>query len=142
MVDIPDLPEFKDLPLAVRRSPRKRWNFLVDLLRGDVVYDPETKTFSKTTENEPQATTRSIHIDVDDGADGIEGASVVIGETTKTTGSAGGCNFTGLTDGKHNVTVTADGYTEKTEEITVSENNTTFTISLTAAPAAETPGES
>ena len=52
---------------------------------------------------------------------------------TGTTGSAGGCSLTEIADGEQSVTVTAEGYTTKTETITVSENNTSFTISLTAS---------
>ena len=150
MVDMPDLPAYIDIPYGIRKSPRKRWNLFKDLMDGTVVYDPETKTFSEVgssnaeepaVENpavEPeveQPATRDIHIDITDGTDGIEGATVVIGETSKTTGSAGGCNFTGLTDGEKSVTVTAEGYTEKTETITVSENDTSFTITLTEVEA-------
>lgn len=125
-----DIPKFEELPYKVRKSPRHRWNYLCELL-GDGSEDEES--------SEPETPLRNIHIDITDGTDGIEGATVVIGETSKTTGSAGGCNFTGLTDGEKSVTVTAEGYSEKTETITVSENDTTFTIALTAV---EGPGES
>lgn len=137
-----DLPKFNELPASVRRSPRLRWNLIADLLTGVKVYNPETKKISEvglsTSEPVEEQQTRDIHIDVDDGTDGVEGATVVIGETSKTTGSAGGCNFTGLSDGEYQVTVTAEGFVEKTETINVSENDTTFTISLTAV---EAPGE-
>ena len=76
--------------------------------------------------------TRNINFVINDGTDGIQGATVTIGETSGTTGSAGGCTLNSITDGGHEVTVTADGYTTKTETITVSESNTTFTISLVA----------
>ena len=51
---------------------------------------------------------------------------------TKTTGSAGGCSFTDIQDGTVSVEVSCEGYVTKTEEITVSSENTTFTISLVA----------
>ena len=75
------------------------------------------------------APTRSVSISVDDGTDPVASASVVIGETTKTTGSAGGCTFT-LADGKYSATVTKEGYESTTEEITVAYDETSFDISI------------
>ncbi len=77
--------------------------------------------------------TQNISFTINDGTNPIEGASVVIDETTKTTGSAGGCSFNDIAEGSVSVTVSADGYTSKTETITVSSENTSFTISLTSA---------
>ncbi len=74
--------------------------------------------------------TRDINITVNDGTDPINGATVVIGSTTKTTGSAGGCSFKDIADGKVSVEVSKEGYVTKTEVITVSSSNTSFTISL------------
>lgn len=78
------------------------------------------------------AFTQNINFVVDDGSDAIQGAVVTIGEITGTTGSAGGCTLQNVSEGEHSVTVTADGFTSKTETITVSESDTTFTISLEA----------
>ena len=75
-------------------------------------------------------TTRSISFTINDGKDPISGAKVTIGTTERTTGGAGGCNFTDIPDGSVSVTVTADGYQTKTQTITVSESSTSFTISL------------
>lgn len=75
-------------------------------------------------------TTRDISFTINDGTNAIDGASVVIGETTKTTGSAGGCTFNDIADGEHTVEISATGFTTKTETITVSADNTSFTISL------------
>ena len=77
--------------------------------------------------------TQNVGITVTDGTDPINGATVVIGETSKTTGSAGGCTFNGVTYGTHTVTVSKDGYTTKTESITVDADNSSFTISLVSA---------
>lgn len=110
-----NMPNFEDLPYAVRKSPRKRWNYLKNLLNGN------------------ETPTRNVSISVNNGTDPIQGATVKIGEVTKTTGSAGGCSFNGVTDGEHQVIVSADGFTTKTENITVSSKNTSFTISLTSA---------
>jgi len=79
-----------------------------------------------------EAPKRTVSITVNDGTDPVQGAKVVIGSEEKTTGSAGGCSFT-LPDGKSSVSITKTGFTDKTQEITVSYSGTSFTISLTAA---------
>lgn len=81
-------------------------------------------------ENTP--TTQDINFTINDGTNAIEGATVKIGSETKTTGSAGGCSFTGVAEGTVSVEVSKDGYTSKTESITVDSTHTTFTISLVA----------
>ncbi len=78
--------------------------------------------------------TRNISVNVTDGTGAVSGASVVFDDDTenaKTTGSAGGCTGK-LTDGEHTITVTKEGFVDKTETITVSEDDTSFTITLTA----------
>ena len=83
---------------------------------------------------QPQSpTTRTLSFTINDGTDAIEGASVKIGSTTKTTGSAGGCTFTNMADDTYSVEVSKEGYTTKTESITSDETHTSFTISLTAS---------
>ena len=74
--------------------------------------------------------TRNINFIINDGTNAIQGASVSIGDLTGTTGSQGGCTLQNVTDGEHSVTVSADGFISKTETITVSESDTSFTISL------------
>lgn len=79
------------------------------------------------------APTRTVSFTVQDSnEDAISGATVTIGETSKTTGSAGGCSFT-LADGTYEVTVSKDSYTTKTEDITVTYEDTSVTITLTSA---------
>lgn len=78
----------------------------------------------------PPATARDITVTISDGTDPIEGASVVIGEITKTTGSAGGCSFNDITDGEHEVSVSAEGYSTSTSTITVDSTHNSFTVSL------------
>ena len=75
-------------------------------------------------------TTQDISFVINDGTDPIQGASVTIGETTKTTGSQGGCSFTAIEEGTVSVEVSAEGYTTKTEDITVDSEHTSFTITL------------
>lgn len=78
-----------------------------------------------------QSPTRTVSFTVQDSnEDGIGGATVTIGETTKTTGGAGGCTAT-LIDGDYEVEVSKEGYITKTEEITVAYDEITFVITLT-----------
>lgn len=77
-----------------------------------------------------------LTITVDDGADpavAIEGASVVIGETTKTTNASGEVEFNGLPYEDVSVTISADGYTTATETLQFRSNHKSFTVSLTAS---------
>lgn len=91
-----------------------------------------------TTVEVEMIATRSVSFTVQDSQDipeAIQGAEVVIdGDTAgkKTTGSSGGCTAT-LTDGEHEVVISAEGYTTKTETITVDSTHTSFTINLTSA---------
>lgn len=79
------------------------------------------------------APTRTLSITVQDSnEDAIQGATVTIGETSKTTGSAGGCSFT-LPDGDYEVTVEKTSYTTATEDVTVAYDSTSATITLTSA---------
>jgi hypothetical protein len=85
-------------------------------------------------EEQPQITSRLVNFTVNDGTTAIGSATVVIDndtENAKTTGGAGGCTAT-LTDGEHTIKVSKEGYVTKTETITVSEDNSSFTISLTS----------
>ena len=78
----------------------------------------------------------TITITVDDGEDtptAIEGASVKIGSTTKTTDSNGQCTFPGMTYDDYSAEVSAEGYTTATESISFRSNHKSFTISLTAS---------
>ena len=82
---------------------------------------------------EQDNTQYDIHIDVDDGTDAISGATVVIDEVTRTTGDAGGCNFTGLEAGNYLVNVSKEGYSEVVTTISVDADHLTFTVSLTVS---------
>ena len=73
----------------------------------------------------------TITITVDDGTDPIEGATVVIGETTKTTDASGECTFPDMTYDDYSAEVSATGYTSVTETISFRSNHKSFTISLT-----------
>lgn len=82
---------------------------------------------------ETPATTHNINFTINDGTNAVQGATVTIGETSKTTGSAGGCSFNDVEEGTVTVTVAKEGYTTKTEVITVDEEHTSFIITLTEA---------
>jgi len=86
---------------------------------------------SGSQESETQ-TKRNINISVNDGTNAVEGASVSIGTITGTTGSAGGCTLKDVPDGEQTIEVIAEGFGDYEGTITVSESNTSFTISLTA----------
>lgn len=76
------------------------------------------------------AQARSVSFTVNDGTDPVSGATVLIdGAITKTTGGAGGCTAS-LIDGDHSVVVTKDGFDDYSDSITVSYEDTSFTISL------------
>ncbi len=79
-----------------------------------------------------EPTTRNISFTINDGVNPIEGASVKIGAETKTTGSAGGCTFSDMEEGTVSVEVSKEGYTTKTESITIDETHTAFTVTLVA----------
>ena len=129
--------------------------------QGKVEYDLINDTYSVTVSKDGyKTTTASITVDdthtsfnvtilkldtisftVNDGTDPIEGASVVINETTKTTGAAGGCTFPDMLYDTYSVTVSKTGYVDKTEEIEFDSSHKSFTISLTAETPAEEPNE-
>ena len=82
---------------------------------------------------DPEPVTRDLSFTINDGTDPIEGATVTIGAKTGTTGAAGGCTIKDVEEGSVSVEVAKEGYTTKTETISVDESHTSFTISLTAA---------
>ena len=93
-----------------------------------------TKLEEGSSDEEPKTPSkRDISISVTDGTNAIKGATVTIGSKTGTTGDAGGCTIKDVEEGSVSVEVAAEGFTTKTETITVDATHTSFTISLTAA---------
>ena len=89
---------------------------------------------TETQQEEQQTTTRDLSFTINDGTNPIEGATVTIGSKSGTTGSAGGCTISAVEEGTNiSVEVSKEGYTTKTETITVDSTHTSFTISLTAS---------
>jgi len=73
----------------------------------------------------------NLSITVNDGANPVNGANVSIGTISSTTGSQGGCTLQNVPTGYKTITIVADGFTEYTEVINISSENTVFTFSLT-----------
>ena len=87
--------------------------------------------------NNQQPASRNITISVVDSADNTQKVSnaTITEDSTElgSTGALGGqATINGVTDGKHTITISASGYKTKTEEITVSSENTSFVIQLEA----------
>ena len=78
----------------------------------------------------PEIEQYSVHFDVTDGENGIEGATVTINGVSKNTGSAGGCNFNNMNSGTVTVEVSKTGYVSKSESISIDAEHTSFTIVL------------
>lgn len=124
------LKPWNELPVKVRRSRRNLYNYIKEELGGDSSEDEVESPVVEPVVEQP--TTRNISITVNDGTDAVEGAAVAIGQITGTTGSAGGCTLQAVADGEQTITVTAEGFEEYSDTITVSSEDTSFTISLTA----------
>lgn len=79
--------------------------------------------------------THNISVSVTDGTDPIENVDVILSngenEYTGKTGSAGGCTISNVPEGEYEVVANATGYTEYTGTLTVDENTTTLSITLT-----------
>lgn len=121
------LPEWNRLTVKERRKLPALYERIRQEVNGESEEEPPVEV--------PVTSTRNISITVNDGTDPVEGASVSIDEISGTTGSAGGCTLQGVADGEQTIHVVATGFEEYSGTITVSENDTSFTISLTAAVA-------
>ncbi len=78
----------------------------------------------------------NISVSVTDGTDPLENVNVTLAdadnnEYTGKTGSAGGCTISNVPEGSYNVTATKTGYVDYTGTLTVDEDNTSLTISMT-----------
>ena len=79
--------------------------------------------------------THNISVSVTDGTNPLENVDVVLTDTENEysgkTGSAGGCTISNVPEGTYNVTATKTGYNTYTGTITVNEDNTSLSISMT-----------
>lgn len=112
-------------PFATAKVLQEHEDRIAALEKGD---DP-----SPDPQPDPEPVTRDLSFTINDGTDPIKGATVTIGAKTGTTGDAGGCTIKDVEEGSVSVEVAKEGYTTKTETITVDSTHTSFTISLTAA---------
>ena len=112
------LKKWFELPFSTRMSTRKLYEYI------------------RTECNSSEA--RTIKFTIMNFDNPIEGAIVEIDGVTKETGSAGGCSFNNIADGRVTVTVSKEGFESVTEDIIVSADNTQFTIELiTPVPPSE-----
>lgn len=74
----------------------------------------------------------TLTITVNDGTDAISGATVVIGEESETTDATGKAEFE-LEYGDYSASISASGYTTKTESLAFRSNHKNFTVSLESA---------
>lgn len=98
---------------------------------------------------EPTTVTVAVSVSYDN--DGtptpVENADVTLTdaeehEYTGRTGSAGGCNIQNVPVGTYTVTATATGYTdyESSEDVEITEESHSLSITMTEAPAVVEPG--
>lgn len=116
---------WEKLPSEIKGSKKKRFNYIMH----EIYENCADKTITQPAEEEPEAYTISFSVKNGDG-EGVNGATVILGDETKTTGSAGGCSFSDVIAGEYSVGVEADTYTRYTDSITVDEGSTSFIITL------------
>lgn len=119
----------KLLPFATAKVLQEHEDRIAALEKGD---DPSPDP-QPDPQPDPEPVTRDLSFTINDGTNPIKGATVTIGAKTGTTGDAGGCTIKGIEEGSVSVEVAKEGYTTKTETITVDETHTSFTISLSAS---------
>ena len=145
------LKKWSELPVNLRHSEAKRWNYLCDEVSGvegdvsgwtdsDTVYD-DTALAARVKYLEDLFTTDiGFTVKDDQGTPAaVEGAVVTIDGKTGTTGAAGGCTVRDVLYGSYTVSVVADGFDDYSDTITVDASHTSFNITLTTAQS--TPGE-
>ena len=115
------LKKWNELPVELRRSEAKRWNYLVEHIEGSGENTPEPE----------QATKRNISISVTDGSSPLQGVNVTLVNSTDSsktfngsTGSAGGCNIRNVPEGTYNVEATLNGYDTYSGSLTVDSDET------------------
>lgn len=102
--------------------------------------DPVTVSEDTTLSIAMDIITDTLTITVNDGENVISGATVTIGSDEQTTGEDGVATFEEMPYDDYTVSVTAEGYDDKTDTVQFRSNHKAFTISMTAT-VAETPTE-
>ena len=136
------LTSYESLDVSVRRSNRKLYNYVASQLdlntwdELDVPLRRSTHLLYNYVKNCSSTQTLTVTV-TDESSVAISGASVVIGETSKSTGDDGKATFQ-LVYGDYEATISADGYTTATEELQFRSNHKNFEIELEAASSTGT----
>ena len=110
-------------------SEKQRFNFIMNYV--DSLIEEEEIV------EEEEVTTKDIQVSITDTDEqSVKGAVVVLSddgteEYTCTTGDAGGCRLQSVPLGEYAVSITADGYAELSDTLTVDENTETLSKILT-----------
>lgn len=100
-------------------------------MKTPIPADQETNP-DDNEEQEVTPTTRTISVTVSNGSSNIGNATVTIGSVSEQTGPRGGAaELANIPDGEQTIVVTAEGYTEATQTVTVDKDHTTFEIIMT-----------
>ena len=138
------LDSWMELPIEVKRSKKKLYDFIANELNIDSFDELPIECRRSTRlmyafiqENGGGGSTPTLTVTVTDGADPITGATVTVDGDSETTGSDGKATFT-LEYGDYEATISASGYTTKTEELKFRSNKKSFTITLEASGGGST----
>ena len=138
------LTSYESLDVSVRRSNRKLYNYVASQLNLntwdelDVPLRRSTHLLYNYVKGCSSTQTLTVTV-TDESSVAISGASVVIGETSKSTGDDGKATFQ-LAYGDYEATVSADGYATVTEELAFRSNHKNFEIELEAETPVVTTG--
>ena len=134
------LDSWMELPIEVKRSKKKLYDFIANELNIDSFEELPIECRRSTRlmygfiqENGGGGSTDTLTVVVTDGADPITGATVTVDGDSETTGSDGKATFENTAYGDYTLTIEADGYTTKTENIAFRSNHKNFTIALESA---------
>ena len=124
-----------EVPLEKYDVTAKKTNY-VDYTHSSTV----TVSGDTTLSIEMEIVTDTLTVTVNDGTDAISGATVTIGTTDKTTGDDGVATFTSMPYDDYSASISATGYTTKTETLAFRSNHKAFTVSLVAESQEENTG--
>ncbi len=115
--------KWNELPVSVRRSRKRLYNYIKSEIEGDTAEETEDIVLRDL----------SFTIETGDPSEPVEGAVVSVAEKTATTDNSGVATITDVLDDTYEVVVECEGYETSTSSITVDETHTSFTISLEEA---------
>ena len=144
LADEYNLVTWMELPNEVKRSKKKLYDFIANELNIDSFEELPVECRRSTRlmytfiqENGGGGSTDTLTVVVTDGADPITGATVTVDGDSEITGSDGKATFT-VEYGDYEATISASGYTTKTEELKFRSNKKSFTITLEASGGGST----